>query len=148
MNALIKFVATLGFIGYLPYAPGTFGSLAALLFFILTRPSPPVHIVFFVALFAVGIAASGRTERLLNEKDSSHIVIDEFAGFAASIIFIPPEPQYYIAIFFLFRFFDILKPQPVKWFEKTCSGGAGIMLDDLIAGIYANLLAQLWMHLK
>lgn len=148
MKSLSKYTATLGFIGYLPYAPGTFGSLAAMFLFIFLRPAPLLHVSIFSVLFAAGTAAAHRAEKLLGEKDSSRIVIDEFAGYSASVAFIPPDLSYYIAAFFLFRFFDILKPGPIKWFERTFHGGIGIMLDDLIAGIYVNLLLQIWIHLK
>lgn len=144
---LLKYIATLGPIGYLPVAPGTFGSLAALALFVAIRPS--VIVIFFMlsAVIVVGIFTAYHTERLLNEKDSKHIVIDEFGGFIVSVLSLPPDVPYYLAAFLLFRFFDILKPPPVRYIEKSLPGGVGIMADDLMAGLYANVLLQLWKFL-
>lgn len=144
---ILKKIATLGFIGYLPFAPGTFGSLAAMAFFILLRPSFIVHVFILLAITVVGIIASHLAERLLNEKDSGHIVIDEFAGYTLSILSLPPAVSYFVAAFILFRFFDILKPPPIRWIERILPGGGGIMADDLMAGIYANAVLQIWIRL-
>lgn len=144
---LLKNLSTLGFIGYLPIAPGTFGSLSAVLFFALLKPPLSVHIFMTVLVAVVGTIASHRAEKILNEKDSRHIVIDEFAGYALSLLFLPPTLPYFIAAFLLFRFFDILKPPPIRWMEHTFTGGLGIMADDLAAGIYTNLLLQIWIRL-
>jgi len=144
MPVILKNIALLGFIGYLPFAPGTFATLFGVVFFAFLKPSFPVHFFLLAAVSVVGTVASGRTEKMLNEKDSSHIVIDEFAGYALSILSLPLTLPYLIAAFLLFRFFDILKPPPIRWIEKTLPGGAGIMADDLMAGIYANVLLQAW----
>lgn len=147
MNLLYKYLSTLGFIGYLPVAPGTFGSLAAMIFFVLMKPPLSVHIFLIILITVVGVIASQRTEKIFNEKDSRHIVIDEFAGYALSILFLPSTLPYFIAAFLLFRFFDILKPLSIRWIENTLPGGLGIMVDDLIAGIYTNALLQIWILL-
>jgi len=141
---ILKNFSTLGFIGYLPFAPGTFGTIAAVIFFALLKPSFAVHVFLLITIALFGAFASHRTERILNEKDSRHIVIDEFAGYALSILALPFTLPYLISAFLLFRFFDILKPPPIRWIEKTLPGGAGIMADDLMAGIYANALLQAW----
>lgn len=147
MKSLYKYIATLGFIGYLPVAPGTFGSMFAMLFFFFFKPPSSVHIFSLLAVTVVGAIASHKAEKLLNEKDSTHIVIDEFAGYALSVISLPHTLAYYASAFLLFRFFDILKPLPIRAIERTLPGGIGIMADDLIAGLYANLLLQAWIHL-
>lgn len=145
---LARNIATLGFIGYLPIAPGTFSTLAATIFFGILKPALPFHlIVLFVTIILGGIAAH-QAEKLLGEKDSSHIVIDEFAGFALSVLFVPLNIYYYAAAFILFRFFDILKPPPIKSIEINLRGGAGIMADDLMAGVYTNILLQIWRHIQ
>ncbi|MBI3592707.1 MAG: phosphatidylglycerophosphatase A, partial [Nitrospirae bacterium] len=77
-------------------------------------------------------------------KDSKHIVIDEFVGYLASVAFLPLTAGYIVAAFFLFRFFDILKPPPIRNVEKKFHGGLGIMLDDLLAGIFTNIILQIW----
>jgi phosphatidylglycerophosphatase A len=144
IRTILKSIAVLGFIGYLPLAPGTFASLFGLACFVLLKPSLPVHLLLVAAVTIVGTVASGVAERMLNEKDSSHIVIDEFAGYTLSVLLLPPTLPYLIAAFLLFRFFDILKPPPIGWIEKTFPGGAGVMADDLLAGIYTNVLLQAW----
>lgn len=144
---ILKNLATLGFIGYLPIAPGTFGSLAAMIFFFLLKPPLSLHVLLIAIITVIGTFASHRTEKLLNEKDSGHIVIDEFAGYALSVLFLPATAAYLVAAFLLFRFFDILKPPPIRWIERAFPGGLGVMADDLAAGVYTNILLQIWMRL-
>jgi phosphatidylglycerophosphatase A len=144
---LLKNIATLGFIGYLPVAPGTFGTLAALLFFALLKPTIPVHVLLIILVTALGIIASSRAEKILNEKDSSHIVIDEFAGYALALLFLPHTLFYLVLSFLLFRLFDILKPLPLRWIERTIPGGYGVMADDLVAGVYTNIVMHAWILL-
>jgi len=141
---ILKYIATLGFIGYIPVAPGTFGTLTAFSFFILLRPSPFIHIVILFLIIPIGIISSHHAERLLNRKDSRHIVIDEFCGYLLSVLFIPYSISYALAAFFLFRFFDILKPFPIKKIENVLRGGTGVMADDIMAAIYTNLILQIW----
>lgn len=145
--AILKNLATLGPVGYVPVAPGTFGTLVAAISFLMLKPSPVVHIVLIIFVTIVGIIASKTAEILLNEKDSGHIVIDEFAGYAVSILFVPATASFTVAAFLLFRFFDILKPPPIRLIEKVFPGGVGVVADDLAAGIYANVLLQIWIHL-
>jgi phosphatidylglycerophosphatase A len=144
---LLKNIATLGFIGYLPVAPGTFGTFAALLFFALLKPAIPVHVLLIILVTALGTIASSRAEKILNEKDSSHIVIDEFAGYALALLFLPPTLSSLVVSFLLFRLFDILKPLPLRWIERTIPGGYGVMADDLVAGVYTNIVMHAWILL-
>ena len=144
MPDILKNIATLGFIGYLPVVPGTFGSLFALGVYILLKPSLNLQIIILLISIPVGIISSHYTEKLLNEKDSSHIVIDEFCGFFVSILFVPFSAGYALSAFFLFRFFDILKPFPIRKIEYTLPGGLGIVTDDILAGIYTNAILQIW----
>lgn len=143
---LSKHIATLGPLGYAPIAPGTFGSFFAMVFYFVLKPSFPVQVLLLIVVSAVGTIAAHRAEKLLKEKDSSHIVIDEFAGYAVSIIALPQTLMFSVAAFLLFRFFDILKPPPVRWIERKLPGGFGVVADDLMAGVYANLALQIWMH--
>lgn len=147
ISMIFRNLATLGFIGYLPIAPGTFGSFAAMLFFYLLKPSLSVHVFLLIAVAFIGTIASHKAEKLLNEKDSRHIVIDEFAGYTLSILLLPSTLPYFFAAFLLFRLFDILKPPPIQWIESTLAGGLGIMADDLMAGFYTNALIQIWIFL-
>lgn len=140
----LKYIATLGFIGYLPFAPGTFGTLAAVIFMVILKPSLPLHIGLTVFFIIAGIVSSGRAEELFRQKDPRHIVIDEFAGYMAALLFLPLSLGYIIAAFVLFRFFDILKPPPLRRLEDVFNGGFGIMADDIGAAVYTNLGLQLW----
>jgi phosphatidylglycerophosphatase A len=144
MRVLLKYIATLGFIGYLPFAPGTFGSLAAFVIFILLKPNIFIHIIILFLIIPIGIISSHYAERLLNDKDSRHIVIDEFCGYLLSVLFIPFSIAYAITAFFLFRFFDILKPFPIRKIGSVLGGGKGIMADDITAALYTNLILQIW----
>ncbi len=146
VQIIFKYIATLGFIGYLPYAPGTFGSAAGFLLVILIKPSDLNIMIVLLPILLLGIIASHNTEKLLG-KDSRHIVIDELCGYLVSVLFVPKTFGYLLAAFILFRAFDILKPPPVKKIEEMVPGGAGIMLDDVMAGVYANICLQVWMWL-
>jgi len=145
MGNIIKYTATLGFIGYLPHAPGTFGTAAAFLVFILIHPSTLLHLIILLVIIPVGTVVADRAEVLLNDKDSGHIVIDEFCGYFLSVFLIPFSIIAALAAFFLFRLFDILKPFPIRTMESSLNGGIGIMADDLMAGMYTNIVLHLLM---
>jgi|Deesub1362A_J573_1020465.scaffolds.fasta_scaffold00173_1 phosphatidylglycerophosphatase A len=136
-------IATVGYAGYLPYAPGTFGSLLGLLLISLLKPHDLQLLLIFPFLFIIGAASADSAERFMG-KDSPHIVIDEFCGYLITMVFLPKDLAYLIAGFLLFRLFDILKPPPIKRIEGALKGGIAIMADDLLAGLYANLCLQLW----
>ena len=144
LDSILKYIATLGFIGYIPFAPGTFGTISSFVVFILLKPSIPTQIVILLFALPLGILSSHLAERLLHEKDSSHIVIDEFCGYLISVLFLPFTFTNAVAAFFLFRFFDILKPFPIRKFETALKGGYGIMADDIMAALYTNVILQIW----
>lgn len=144
LRFLSKIIATVFFIGYIPFAPGTFGSLAALAFVWILKPDATILLLILIATFISGVLSSHAVEKDTGIKDGKYIVVDEFAGYLASVIFLPLTAGYLIAAFFLFRFFDILKPPPIRNVEKMLHGGPGIMLDDLLAGIFTNILLQIW----
>ncbi len=146
MNRIQQTIATLGFIGYLPYTPGTFGSALSLLAVILLMPSDFELLMFFLPVVLLGLITSHTAEKILG-KDSKYIVIDEFSGYLLSVFFVPKTIGYLLAAFILFRIFDILKPPPIRKTEKFVSGGAGVIIDDLIAALYANVCIQLWRYL-
>jgi len=144
MNKILKNIATLGFVGYLPVAPGTWGSLVSAVFVALLNPSSAVQAILIVFGFVIGTISSTVAERVIGQTDSGHIVIDEFIGFLVSVVYLPQTYGYLIAAFFLFRFFDILKPFPIRQAERTLKDGFGIMTDDVLAGIYTNAILQIW----
>ena len=144
MNQLIMALATGLYVGNIPKAPGTWGSLAALLpwFFIKDLPLS-AYFLLLVALFVVGFFVSGSAEKIIDSPDAGCIVIDEILGMFITLIAAPPHPLAWLLGFILFRIFDIWKPFPVSWFDQRIHGGVGIMMDDVIAGIYALLSLQL-----
>ncbi len=147
IRTILKNIATLSFIGYLPYAPGTWGSFAAVAFVISVKPSLTAHFLIIVSGIAVGIIASHIAERVIGYSDSEEIVIDEFMGYLVSVFSLPHSYGCLLAAFILFRFFDILKPLAISKLERTLSGGLGVMADDVLAGIYTNLIIHLWIKI-
>ncbi|MDP6690834.1 MAG: phosphatidylglycerophosphatase A [Alphaproteobacteria bacterium] len=125
--------------GLLRPAPGTWGSLAALPFaWIITYYGGPIALAAAtVLIFALGCWASDVYERAGGDKDPGVVVIDEVAGQWLVLIAAPLDPWYYLAAFVLFRICDILKPWPAGWADRKLSGGLGIMMDDILAALYA-----------
>jgi len=144
----LSYIATIGFLGYIPYAPGTIGSLFALALFLITDLPLYAHFSVIIIGALLGIYASSAAEKILNEKDSKKIIIDEFIGFYVSVFYLPKTFGFAIAAFLLFRFFDILKPLFISKLEKTLSNGLGVMADDILAGIYTNIVLQIWLVMK
>ena len=147
LQKVLTHIATLGFIGYSPLAPGTFGSLAAFGALVLLKPSPFMQAVILLVAIPVAIISSHTAERILREKDSSHIVIDEVCGYFVSVLLIPFSIGHAVAAFFLFRIFDILKPFPIKSIENNFKGGLGVVSDDIMAGVYTNIILQIWIRI-
>ncbi|OOZ36817.1 phosphatidylglycerophosphatase A family protein [Solemya velesiana gill symbiont] len=130
--------------GAAPKAPGTVGTLAAIPLFLGLRHLPPeAYIVLVAAMFLVGIWLCGKTSRDLGVHDHGGIVWDEWVGLLVTLWMIPPGWMWLVAGFLLFRLFDILKPWPIGWLDRRVSGGFGIMLDDLVAGLLALAVVQL-----
>ena len=145
MQTLLKHIATLGPIGYIPFAPGTFGSLAGLGSVWFFPVALKTHFLIITVGAVAGSYAAASAERQLKEKDSKKIIVDEFIGFYAATLFIPRMGILLIAAFVIFRFFDIIKPLMINKVENALSNGAGIMADDIMAGIYTNMVLQVWL---
>lgn len=143
-SLILKHIATLGPVGYLPLAPGTWGSAVGAVFILLVPLSPSAQLLLIIAGFIIGSVASGVAERVTGEQDSGHIIIDEFVGMLVAVLFLPRGLPWVLAAFFLFRVLDILKPYPIRRVESSLKGGIGVMTDDILAGIGANLALQLW----
>jgi len=136
-----RMIASVFYTGYLPVAPGTLGSLSALiLYYFICRNAVIMAAAILIAII-LGFITTGKVEKMFGEKDPGEIVIDEFAGMLITLYRIPPSMGYVVTGFLLFRFFDIVKPKPIKDLEKL-KGSLGIMSDDIVAGIYANILLQ------
>jgi len=141
-RTITLFISQGGFSGRFPVAPGTAGTLAGVLLYWCMKDLPPIwYGVLLLLIILIGTWAADRTEVLLGRKDSPSIVIDEIAGYLIAMFLVPDGWKYVAAGFFLFRIFDIIKPYPLKNFEKA-PGGVGVMLDDIGAGIYTNLVLQ------
>lgn len=144
----ILFVATGFFIGTVPFAPGTFGSLIGLpVCFLLSRLNllqSVIYILVFI-LFAIGIASAA--EKILEQKDPGQIVIDEIAGLMVTFAGLPFNLKTALAGFVIFRVFDILKPFPIRILERRVGGGTGVVLDDVLAGVYGNLILRLVIYI-
>ncbi|WOF73776.1 phosphatidylglycerophosphatase A [Parvibaculaceae bacterium PLY_AMNH_Bact1] len=146
MTRLAELIATWFGSGYLPKAPGTWGSLAALPFAwaILTFfPGPYVLLVASAVLLPVGVWASTRHSETLGTHDAGEIVVDEVVGQWIVLSVAPFSLLGWLAAFVLFRIFDVLKPWPISWIDKRISGGWGIMLDDVAAGLFGALAVSL-----
>lgn len=124
--------------GLSPWAPGTLGSLLAIVLFIPVVGAPWwFHLLLIVTAFCAGIFLCGRVAADLGVEDPSEIVWDEFVGMWISLLLVPFVWYWWLLAFVLFRVFDILKPWPVRWAERILPGGLGVMCDDVLAGLYA-----------
>jgi len=144
MDKFYMFVATGAGSGYLPKAPGTWGSMVGVALWCGLRLLPlPQYLALVGGLFLLGVVAAGAAEKIVDRPDPGLVVIDEVVGQLIALIAVPFSLPWVILAFVFFRFFDILKPFPVGWLDDHIHGGLGIMLDDLLAGCYALLLMQL-----
>jgi len=130
--------------GTAPVAPGTFGTLAAIPFYLLLdQLSLPLYLLAVMLAFGVGVYLCERTSKDLGVHDHGGIVWDEFVGLWITMLVAPPGWGWLLVGFLLFRLFDIWKPFPIGWLDKHVHGGLGIMLDDAVAGSFAWLLLQI-----
>ena len=140
-NVIILGLSNLLGIGHLPFAQGTFASLAAVGIFLSVKNE-----ILFLLLTAISVViafmVSGKAEKIYNKKDPHEVVIDDFAGQLIALLLIPKEWIYVFLSFILFRLFDIFKLPPADALEKK-KGSLGIVGDDLVAGLYANVIVQL-----
>ena len=138
---LTKLIATFFYIGYFPLIPGTAGSLAGVLIYLLIKNNILTFIFTLSALLALGFLVCGKVEELGRKKDPSYVIIDEVCGMLLSLIFLPFDIRLVMLAFFIFRILDTLKPCPIGRLEKF-KGSLGIMGDDIVAGIYTNIVLQ------
>ena len=140
-------VATCGWAGYSPFAPGTVGTLLAIPIFPALGALRDLSVATYllaVALILVGsVWVAGVASEELGERDSPHIVIDEVAGYVTATAFLDFSWLAAALAFFLFRLFDILKPFPASWFDRYVHGGLGVVGDDVVAGIFAGVVARI-----
>jgi len=137
-----RFIAFGGGAGLAPVAPGTFGTLLALPLYWLIHPrlSPFEYLLLIAVLFALGVWSCDVTGRALGVADHGGMVWDEVVAFLLVLFFIPQGPFWQAAAFLVFRVFDILKPPPIRYYERTFKNGFGVMLDDLVAAFYTLIV--------
>ncbi len=148
MDKFFMFIATGAWSGYLPKAPGTWGSLVGVLLWLgLRNLAPGPYAAVVGVLFILGTAAAGAAEKIVDYGDPSLVVIDEIVGQLIVLAMVPLRPLPVLAAFILFRVFDILKPFPIGWIDQHLHGGLGIMLDDVVAAAYALIVLQVGLRI-
>jgi len=140
----IQFLA-LGFgSGLAPKAPGTFGTLVAIpLYLFLAMLAPLYYLIAIIVMSIAGIYICGKAAKDVGVHDHPAIVWDEFVGYFITMFMVPVSWQSVLVGFLLFRLFDILKPWPISYIDRKMSGGAGIMFDDILAGLFSLFIMQL-----
>ncbi len=140
-DSIIKSISTFFFVGYIPFISGTFASIVAcfIIYFLIEQPF--VYISITVITIIAGFLTASRAEAVFKDKDNRRIVIDEESGMFISVLFLPLSPKIIFLAFLLFRILDALKVTPANRFQHL-SGSKGVMLDDIVAGIYTNVILQ------
>jgi phosphatidylglycerophosphatase A len=144
MRGFVIFFATWGGTGYSPVASGTVGTIAAIPLFLLFAQLPLYLYIFtLIPFFFFSCWVAGRAEEILCQKDCGKIVIDEVIGYLITMTAAPATWKSVLLGFLLFRFFDIVKIEPARYFDRTLKNGYGVVLDDVFAGLYSCLLLHL-----
>jgi phosphatidylglycerophosphatase A len=148
VTRLAVFIATAAYCGYAPIAPGTFGSAAGLVVYLLVwwTQSRVLEIALILFLFAIGVWSGTIAERYFGGIDPGPVVMDEVVGMLITLAFIPVTWTGALAGFVLFRLFDVIKPFPAGRFERL-HGGLGVMADDAMAAVYANVALRVLVFL-
>jgi phosphatidylglycerophosphatase A len=140
----VLFLATGGYVGHIRFAPGTFGSVEGLFFCYLLSLIPlPIAVLCIIAFILFSILVAGEAEKSVGKKDPGCVIIDEIAGMMVTMAGLPFTPFSAMMGFIFFRGFDILKPPPIRTLQEKLPSGAGIVLDDVAAGIAANIVLRL-----
>jgi phosphatidylglycerophosphatase A len=143
MNYFILLLATGFGAGYSPIAPGTAGTLIAIpVYYFLSAIPSPIYEITVIGFFFLSVWISENAEASFGKRDDRRIVIDEMMGFLITMLWVPKTALFIIIGFFLFRVFDILKPPPIRRLEEV-KRGFGVVLDDVLAGIYANIILHI-----
>ena len=139
---VMRVFATFFYLGYSPIAPGTAGTIGGvILFYFLSNFSLYIYISFLVGFIILSVWVSAKASCIFGETDPKQVVVDEVCGYLVTMFLISPSLKNIILGFFLFRLLDIIKPPPVRSSERL-PGGFGIVSDDVVAGIYANIILQ------
>jgi phosphatidylglycerophosphatase A len=144
VERVVLFLASGAYVGYVPVAPGTFGSLLALPVLVGLAGAPPaVVVVTIIVLVALAVPICHRAGAAWGQVDSSYIVLDEVCGMAIAGAFLPASWWTLTLAFLAFRCFDIVKPYPAGHFDRYVKNGFGVVFDDVTAGVYANLVVRM-----
>lgn len=144
----VLFLATGFFVGTVPFAPGTFGSIIGLpVCFLISKLNIFLSVIWTLVFIVFAIWVAAAAAKILKKEDPAEIVIDEIAGLIVTFVGLPFTLKTAIAGFVIFRVFDILKPFPIRTLEEKVAGGPGIVLDDVMAGIYGNIVLRLVIYL-
>ena len=136
-NSIAKLIATVFYVGLIPIAPGTFGTIAAIpLFYALSFTPLYLYLAITVLIILISVWASGVAEEIFGKTDPGKVVADEVCGYLVTMILVPVTLGNIFFGFLLFRLFDIAKPYPIRKFERL-PGGWGIVMDDVMAGVYS-----------
>lgn len=150
MMWLHKAITTVLGLGYSPIAPGTFGALAGVILLgIFYHFNIPLSLGLLLALIIItSLVGIWSTDKVIPDwgDDPSRVVVDELAGYLITMLFVPLNWTTILIGFALFRFFDILKPLGIRWIDQNVKGGTGVMLDDILAGIYACLALHAYLY--
>jgi phosphatidylglycerophosphatase A len=150
MRRIILFFSSNAGLGYAPFAPGTVGTLAGIPFFFLLAPLPPfLFAAIWLALLLFSFWIAQRAGQIYGVVDDRRIVIDELLGYLLTVAFLPFTWTAALLGFAFFRLFDILKPPPASWFDRQVKNGVGVVMDDVIAGVYGAIalrLCLLWIE--
>jgi phosphatidylglycerophosphatase A len=144
MRRFILFLSSNAGLGYFPVAPGTVGTLAGVPVFFLLAPLPaPLYALTWVGILFLAFWVSGAAGRYYGVVDDGRIVIDELVGYLVTVAFLPFSWTTALLGFACFRFFDISKVFPANWFDRRLKNGYGVVLDDVVAGLYGALALRL-----
>ncbi len=147
-NDFIVFLATGCFTGFLPVMPGTWGTFASIPVVILVHKGGAIsQLISSIAFLVLAVWIASKAEVLLGTRDAPPIVIDEMSGFVISLIWLPLSLLTVCLGFVLFRLFDIVKPPPIGILEKRLQSGWGVVMDDVMAGIYTNISLRVFLIL-
>ncbi len=146
---IVLALATFLGLGFMPKAPGTFGTLGGVLIYFLAALLAPKWFLYVITFLIIGLSIfiAHKAGQIFNETDDGRIVIDEVAGYLVATLFVPNFSWLLALLFFAsFRLFDITKPWPASYFDKKVKNGFGVTMDDVVAGVYAGLSVLLVNH--
>jgi phosphatidylglycerophosphatase A len=143
-HKLSLMIATMGGLGYAPVASGTVGTVGAVaLHYLFMRELPGLtYILVWLILFEIACYTAQMVKEWLGREDPGIVVVDEMLGYLVAMFAIPSTAMFILGAFLIFRFFDIVKPWPANYFDRKVNNGLGIVMDDVVAGLYTNIILQ------